>query len=1244
MFVGEARWAHSFLRRLPAVGLSAVLGSALLLGGQAARPPAAEAVLGAEFVISAKDDQQQRTLGATWHAVTGQFLVVWSEHPDHTTGATEVHNGDDQIRGRLVNLDSSLAGGTDFLISSGGSSKDFPQVAHVINTNNPAQQDSLVVWSDRRDGGDDIWGQLVAPAGNTLQGANFKISGGDDDLFPSLAYGQIDASNGRFLVAWERVTGDGESEVWGRLVRGATSTGGQNPGDLIAPAFQISDSAGGRAVSPSIAFDPVNDQFLVSWADDRGGDALEREVWAGIVSSNGAVVDANGGATGNSFVVSNAAGFEYAPTTRYHPEQQEYLVVWNRQPSEFANDDVYARRVSPAGALLGSQISVAVTGGQEEHGDIAIDASTGHYVIPLTTGPTLTNRNQVEIQKLAMTGTLVGAREQVATDMTANKGPTAAVYGSTQVGPGAGLSAVSEVLVAWRDARSNVDPEGLLSQDIYGRMVEVQNDTDGDGLLDSWETNGYVDINADGILNAGDLDFNLFPAANRPDVNHKDLYVEVDWMQVDADNDGVVTGDPDQPGDHTHAPVAVAGSLPTGTTLDTVIAAFAIAPGVTNPDGTGGIRLHVDVGQMGGGGAIAETVGVDFFTGFETVKAANFATNRARVFRYSLFKHEGGGRGEIWGNDFWVGGGSNTQVLQAVTFMHEGGHTLGLRHGGIDNQNCKPNYFSIMSYTHSNTGIPPTLRLDYSSQTLPTLNEASLNEGVTLGDGADQTMFSTPGGAVGPGANTAGNVNIDWDNDGTGGETGAAVGNNDINNLAVCAPTGTNEILVGFNDWAAIRYNFLSSGQFDDNIHSFHADDDVTDASKDFVRDRYGDPAMTMSKTGTTAGIPGDPVSYTVEIDNAGTGLARNVVITDTWPAGLTFTGADLTPDLNVLNGDGSRTLVFPAQIVEEGGELLVTLNGTIDFPPFADEVTNTATMTAQNALGEPEPAITDSVVTDIQFPEMEVAKTATTAVNAGESVGYTITYENVGDADAAEVVVTDTLPAEVYYSIALDTGPGPVPDDVVANADGTTTLTWNVGAVPATSGPLTIGYSVRPGLLVLADTSLANNVSLDFSDANGNDYPAVSASATTTITEVTPTGNPQGLGYWRNHPELWTAETLARIQATDDRFDGQDGSTADGVLSSDEVAAVLVPGGNMNKVLDEQLLATYFNLATRRINASTEISSRTADGLGLSNVREAALYAIATLELPVDATNRPRYSDATRGVEEINQNRSEVY
>jgi len=87
-----------------------------------------------------------------------------------------------------------------------------------------------------------------------------------------------------------------------------------------------------------------------------------------------------------------------------------------------------------------------------------------------------------------------------------------------------------------------------------------------------------------------------------------------------------------------------------------------------------------------------------------------------------------------------------------------------------------------------------------------------------------------------------------------------------------------------------------------------------------------------------------------------------------------------------------------------------------------------------------------------------------------------------------------------------------------------------------------------------------------------------------------------------------------------------------------------LVPGGNMDKVLKEQLLATYFNLATRRINAATLIESRLAGRLGLDNVKEAVVYAMETLLLPVDSANRDRYSDASTALDQINQNRSETY
>src|SRR5262249_59959414 len=82
---------------------------------------------------------------------------------------------------------------------------------------------------------------------------------------------------------------------------------------------------------------------------------------------------------------------------------------------------------------------------------------------------------------------------------------------------------------------------------------------------------------------------------------------------------------------------------------------------------------------------------------------------------------------------------------QVGTFMHELGHTLGLRHGGPDNDNCKPNYLSVMSYSRQfSDGVPLTARrLDYSRSALLSLNESSLQESFGIGAVALPSGFTT---------------------------------------------------------------------------------------------------------------------------------------------------------------------------------------------------------------------------------------------------------------------------------------------------------------------------------------------------------------------------------------------------------------------------------------------------------------------------------------------------------------------
>jgi hypothetical protein len=137
------------------------------------------------------------------------------------------------------------------------------------------------------------------------------------------------------------------------------------------------------------------------------------------------------------------------------------------------------------------------------------------------------------------------------------------------------------------------------------------------------------------------------------------------------------------------------------------------------------------------------------------------------------------GLAELVGNDLLVTFGgwgfnrdtqSNTNSLlnsMASTIMHELGHNLGIRHGGFEDTNNKPNYYSIMNYDYqlSCLGLPtgtsvgeryylraklkgitdanltngptgPDCLIDFSNGTSAALNELALNENDGIGRGA----------------------------------------------------------------------------------------------------------------------------------------------------------------------------------------------------------------------------------------------------------------------------------------------------------------------------------------------------------------------------------------------------------------------------------------------------------------------------------------------------------------------------
>ena len=580
--------------------------------------------------------------------------------------------------------------------------------------------------------------------------------------------------------------------------------------------------------------------------------------------------------------------------------------------------------------------------------------------------------------------------------------------------------------------------------------------------------------------------------------------------------------------------------------------------------------------------------------------------------------------------------GSRSQ--QAGTFMHELGHTIGLRHGGGDNTNFKPNYLSVMNYLALTSTTPlagtgglqscnvPTspagasfpipggcdfsrIDVDLDERPAPGLDEC-FGVGPSLGFGSLNWDGSVAGATMVPTftgttcAPPSGNVSVDINGD------------------------GSTTALNGFDDWSNLFFAFRDLGNFATGVFGpgpVDADPDDLDDAAELLLEIGHD--LSTGVSGPATAIPGDVVTVDFDVTNVGGGPSLGT--------SLELQPAVGPPDVRDLDA------------IKAGASATESATFTVPFPIANNTVlTTSGDVSGVDLYGRPETNLSNNAAQHdvvVLTPEMIITKSGPATASAGAKQTFTFDYGNVGGADAVDVVVIDTLPVGLVYNPVDDTGAGPAPDSVSVNLDGTTTLTWNIGTVaPAATG--LVEFDVRSSLLVISGTDLENSATATYEDANGNIYDPETAVAAVHVDSGDPSQDPLKWSAWRNDSSLWDSESRARIQATDVRYDGADGSAPDGVLSVGEVDVVLSVGQNPPYGVRSQLLSTYLNLATERIVAGTEVDSRKADAIGADNVAEAAIAAQDILAEPVDRSTRRRYVEVRLALDEINKNKSEQY
>ncbi|MFF1792364.1 hypothetical protein ACFVX9_38615, partial [Kitasatospora sp. NPDC058243] len=249
--------------------------------------------------------------------------------------------------------------------------------------------------------------------------------------------------------------------------------------------------------------------------------------------------------------------------------------------------------------------------------------------------------------------------------------------------------------------------------------------------------------------------------------------------------------------------------------------------------------------------------------------------------------------------------------------------------------------------------------------------------------------------------------------------------------------------------------------------------------------------SLTLSKVLVTGSVvPGGPIQWRVTVTNNGPSRARNVVVTDTIPAGVLDPTMAADADDTPCPITGNQA-ICPAIELAVGQSESYTLTGTFD-PNATTTPTNTAT-----ATGGPDPATPThtAVATPSGSPapraDLSIAKVLLTSpVVPGGPIQWRVTVTNNGPSRARNVVVTDTVPAEVHNPA------------VTADADGTPCpIAGNTATCPAIEIPAdgTASYTVT-GTLDAAATSTPVNVA---SVSGGPDPNPSNNTATATPTET---------------------------------------------------------------------------------------------------------------------------------------------
>jgi len=358
------------------------------------------------------------------------------------------------------------------------------------------------------------------------------------------------------------------------------------------------------------------------------------------------------------------------------------------------------------------------------------------------------------------------------------------------------------------------------------------------------------------------------------------------------------------------------------------------------------------------------------------------------------------------------------------------------------------------------TGDYPVYNIDISDVLPPGWRYVPGTTTISFSDGTP-AIYDDPGGAPGP--------NLLWELD-------YDLGPNQNITVNFGAETIPGAYSAGLHDNLAQAYGTSTEDENDPNAAVFRPEDHA------YVFIPLL-PALSLVKSSSAGGLvnPGDTITYTIVISNAGTAPATGVTVSDTLPANTTWADNVTIAPPSAGGTAGTPPIIASGMTVDAGSLVTVTFAVAVDtpLPAGVDTITNTACINSTEIITPVCDTVTDRTPEALS-PAIELAKTVYLGHDGGAGCPGSESATGAEGADVTYCFEVNNTGNTHLDNITID--------DAALGID-ETQMTWLRGSTPLAPGESLVYYyegTIRGNLVNTAETE--GNPT----DANGNELPGL--------------------------------------------------------------------------------------------------------------------------------------------------------